>query len=277
MDGPTGVRPLPEARPAPGEREYLQELLRTPAAAAGEEASAAIEAGPFDPALALPRADAERLCDPEPLEVETGWTVLLDGSVQVAASTPMPDLTPEMVDWWFDWHPRRSERYRVWHPTAHISNGLVRANPAGAKPSWGAVNLVEEDIGYGAIKARIEFMSPSAFGFDGDHLEGALVGTIICARAGDARVSHTDMAHVFLREGDGLRLRSRFWIGERVRPRLPGPLSPAEGPIESLISRRVVRRLAIPDSIGPGLTRHCVEEYSHLNLILPGLFERFGR
>jgi hypothetical protein len=259
-----------------GEQEYLAELMRRPIAGPPDEAEAAIAASPFEPSLAQALADADRLCDPEPLEVETGWTVLPDGSVQVAVATAMPDLTPEMVEWWFDWHPRRSGRYRVWHPSAHIANALVPADPPQAKPSWGTVNLVEEDIGSGPITARIEFLSPSNFGFAGDYPDDATVGTIICARVGDSRVTHTDMAHVFLRDGEGLMLRSRFWIGERIRPRLPGPADFIGEAIEPFLSRRTIRRLAIPAGLGPGLTRHCAEEYSHLNLILPGLFERFG-
>lgn len=276
MDGQAFVKMLSEAEPEAGEQEYLDRLLDRPVCRPNERTSAAIESGPFDPALAMALEDCERLCDPEPLEVETGWSYLEDGSLQVAARTPMPALTPEMVDWWFDWHPRRSDRYRVWHPVAHFGNAILPAGSHGNRPSWGAVNLVDEDIGDGRMKARIDFVSPSEFGFRGDHLEDPLVGTIICAKAGSSLLSHTAMAHVFLREADGLVLRSRFWIGGRIRPRLPGPLAVLAGPAESLLSRRPVRRAAIPSTLGPGLTRHCAEEYANLNAILPGLFERFA-
>ena len=50
-----------------------------------------------------------------------------------------------------------------------------------------------------------------------------------------------------------------------------------EGPAGSLLSRRPVRRLAIPGGMGPGLARHCAEEYANLNRILPGLHQRFSR
>jgi hypothetical protein len=43
------------------------------------------------------------------------------------------------------------------------------------------------------------------------------------------------MAHVFLREGDALVLRSRFWLGAAICPYLPADLA-------------------------PGLARHCAEE-----------------
>lgn len=271
------TKPLPFEPPAPGEEEYLEKLLGRAVSPPSYETIAAIEASPFDPGLALGRNEADRLCDPSPLPVETGWTRLEDMSVQIAVETPMPELNPEMVEWWFDWHPRRPDRYRVWHPIAHFSNGFVPAEAPAPKPSWGVNNFPDEDVGDGRIRIRAEFCSPRDFGFAGDYLESEDVGTIICARVGDRWIRHTGMAHVFLRDGDGLRLRSRFWIGSRVSPRLPGPISFAEGALESLASRKVVRNLAIPDRVGHGLALHCAEEYAHLNAILPGLFERFSR
>jgi hypothetical protein len=276
MDGPTGVKALPEAQPQPGEAEYLEELLKLRPPDPDEATLEAIRE-PFDPALALERTDVARLAEPELMEVETGWSVLPDASVQVAVATPMPDLTAQMVDWWFDWHPRRSDRYRAWHPVAHFGNGLVPPRTDQEKPYWGAANLVDEDIGDGRMKIRVEFRAPDEFGFGSDCLDDPAVGTIICARVGDSLVTHTDMAHVFLRKGDGLMLRSRFWIGARIEPRMPGALSGLSGPAGSLMSVRPVRRLAIPGDMGPGLARHCAEEYANLNRILPGLSERFSR
>ena len=276
MDGAAGVKPLPQEQPRPGESEYLKKLLRKPLPKVPAEVVEAIDSGPFDPVYALDRDHADRLCDPAPLAVENGWTRLPDKSVQIGVRTPMPDLTPEMVECWFDWHSRRDDRYRVWHPDAHFRNDFAPADSPGRKPSWGVINYPEEDVGDGRIRIRIRFESPREFGFSDDYLEDPLVGTILCARVGDRWVSHTDMAHVFLREKQGLVLRSRFWIARRVRPQLPQLISFAEGPLESVASRRIVRQLAIPDAVGHTLARHCAEEYTNLNEILPGLYERFG-
>ena len=32
----------------------------------------------------------------------------------------MPRVHPEMWDWWFAWHSVESDRYRLWHPEAHL-------------------------------------------------------------------------------------------------------------------------------------------------------------
>lgn len=266
----------PDGQPLPGEDEYLAEIISRPVATPADEVIAAIDAGPFDPGLALPRDEAIRLCDPEPMEVETGWTVMPDSSVQVAFRTELPGVTPEMIEWWADWHPQRDDRYRAWHPQEHFGNRVLPGATNQEKSYWGAVIFFDEDVGDGRSQLRTEFTSPLGFGFSRRPFAHPEVKVIISARVGDAVMTHTDMAHVFIEQGDGLVLRSRFWIAEHVRPRLPGPLVGAEDFGENLASRKFVRDLAVPDGIGPAVARHGAEEYTQLGQILPGLYERFG-
>lgn len=81
------------------------------------------------------------------------------------------------------------------------------------------------------------------------------------------------MAHVFLRDGDGLVLRSHFWLGAAVRPYLPAALA---GPAAGLLNRRAFRDLALPRNLAPALARHCAEEYANLAALLPELYGRFA-
>ena len=245
-------------------------------AAVDPATTGAIESGPHDPALALPLSRIDRLVDPQALDLETGWCRLPDGTGYVAVRTEMPGVSPEMVDWWFDWHPRRPERYRVWHPQAHISNSLDPPEQAGEKPFWGAVHHAVEDIGEGPIHARIEFLPPVEFGFSAVAAAGPAVGTILCATVGDRWVRHSLMAHVFLKDGDGLVLRSHFWLAASISPRVPATLAPPARPVAALLNRRRVRARLLGDSTIHALARHCSEEYSNLAEILPGLFEHFG-
>ena len=265
-----------EAPPLPGEEEYLAEIIARPVAQPASEVIAAIEAGPFAPELALPKSEAIRLCDPEPMEIETGWSVMPDGSVQVAFRTELPGVSAEMIEWWADWHPLRDDRYRAWHPAEHFGNRILPGATVQEKPYWGAVIFFDEDVGDGRSQLRTEFTSPLGFGFSHQPFGHPEVKVIISARVGDAIMTHTDMAHVYLEEGDGLVLRSRFWIAEHVRPRLPGRLVAAEDIGENLASRKFVRDLAVPDGIGAAVARHGAEEYAQLGEILPGLYERFA-
>jgi hypothetical protein len=243
---------------------YLDRPLTPP----DDEVLAAIDHGPIDPADAVPAGDVDRLLDPAPLLAECGWCVLSDGCGYVAIRTRMPGVTGEMVDWWFDWHPRDPIRYRIWHPLAHESNSVELPATPGEKPHWGAVHHPVEDIGTGTVHARIAFLPPAALGFSPDALQRPAVATIVGGMAGDdrRRMQHTKMVHVFLAEGAGLVLRSCFWLGAAIRPYGPAALA---GLGERLLNRPAVRRRMVPHGVMPALARHCAEEYANLAALLP--------
>jgi len=257
----------------------LASYLQRPMSPPDPHVLEAIERGPIEPRQALALGDVARLLDPRPLQVETGWCTLADGVGFVAVRTAMPLVRGEMVDWWFDWHPREALRYRVWHPTAHRSNSLEpprgeASRAPGAKAHWGAVHHPVEDVGIGVVHARIAFRRPSEMGLPGDQLENPDVESIVCGYVGDDRrhVRHTPMFHVFLREGDGVVLRSAFWLGAAVRPY--GALGVAG---ERLLNNRLTRRATLPAALPRALATHCAEEYANLATLLPELFERFAK
>ena len=110
--------------------------------------------------------ELDRLLDPAPLTVETGWCTLPDGVGYVAVRTRDAGGHAAMVDWWFDWHPREPLRYRIWHPRgAPRQLGRAAAPCPGAKAHWGAVHHPVEDVGTGTVHARIAFVAPARLGF----------------------------------------------------------------------------------------------------------------
>jgi hypothetical protein len=257
----------------PIDERPLSGYLTRPMTPPGAEIMQAIESGPLDPREALALTELDRLLDPAALPGETGWCKLPDGVCYVAVQTAMPGVSAEMVDWWFDWHPRETIRYRIWHPRAHRENSLEPAATTGAKAHWGTTHHPVEDVGTGTVRARIEFLQPSRMGMSSDALKDTRVGTIACGYAGDdsRHVRHSPMFHVFLNDEDGLVLRSRFWLGAALRPY--GPL----GRIGELaLNRPAVRRRALPRGLPQALARHCAEEYANLAALLPELYGRFG-
>jgi len=156
---------------------------------------------PVDPSGVLGPAEMDRLLDPAPLAVENGWCWTPGHVGFVAVRTPMPGHTPEMWDWWFDWHPRASVRYRAWCPDAHFGIRWQPPREAGAKPFWGATHYPDEDAGTGREVLRIDFLPPSRYGFSGDALDDPRVGTIVGGYVGSpARHMRAGvMAHVLLR------------------------------------------------------------------------------
>lgn len=161
------------------------------------------------------------------------------------------------------------------HPTAHRHNSLQPPAVRGAKAHWGAVHHPVEDVGTGLVHARIGFCAPTEIGFSTDGLNDPDVATIVCGYAGDDRhrVRHSPMVHVFGEDGDGVVLRSRFWLGAALRPYLPAPLA---APGALLINNRLVRRMTLPAELPRALALHCAEEYANLAALLPGQYGRFG-
>ncbi len=253
----------------------LEPYLARPMTPPGAEALKAVESGALQPDQALALDELDRLLDPGDPAGAPGWCTLPDGCGYVSIDTPMPGVTGEMVDWWFDWHPREPIRYRIWHPRAHVSNAVEMPHTAGAKAHWGTVHHPVEDVGIGMVRARIGFLAPSAMGFSSDALEDARVATIVCGYVGDdtRRMRHTAMAHVFLADGDGVLLRSRFWLGAAMRPYAPGPLAAAG---ERLLNRPGIRSRVLPRRLPQALSRHCAEEYANLAALLGELYGRFG-
>jgi phloretin hydrolase len=251
----------------------LSEYLVRPLARPAPELLEAIMGGPVDPRQALDRSEVDRLLEPEELARETGWCTLPDGVGYLAVRTAMPAVSGEMVDWWFDWHPREAIRYRIWHPAAHRDNSLEPSPIPRAKAHWGAVHHPVEDVGMGVVHARIAFHAPTEMGMSTDGLDREGIATIVCGYAGDdrRRVRHTPMYHVFLRENGGVVLRSRFWLGAAMRPF--GSLGALAEPV---LNTRVVRGIAIPAGLPRALAIHCAEEYANLATLLPELYARFG-
>lgn len=248
----------------------LSELLDRPSAQIEARVSAALDSGPIHPDDALRIAEISALLDPGYLHAETGYCTLEDGRGYVAVLTKMPGVTAEMLDWWFDWHPRDPLRYRIWFPQAHFDIGFEPASKAGAKPFYDTIHHPVEDVGLGRDRIRIEFLDPVEFGFPEDALDRC--ATIICGHAGDdkRRVRHTRMCHFARETPDGIELRSRFWIGERIEF-----YSAMGRPINPLLNTDLVRSIAVPAGAPEALARHCAQEYANLAGLLPELAAQF--
>lgn len=254
----------------------LEELLDRPLAPVAPQTLSELAAGPIDPSLALGESAIDRLLDSSLMEAECGYCFMPDGVGYVAMRVPMPEVTGEMVDWWFDWHPDDPLRYRVWHPQAHVRNSVDRSAASAEKPYWFTTHHPVEDVGLGVDHLRIEFLPPSHLGFS-DAALARSSATIVGGFAGDEKkhARHTRMVHVWLEDPatGGTVLRSRFWIGSVLRPYASRPIASVAA---SLINRKPVRRIVVPRKAPEVLARHCAEEYTNLASLLPELYTEFG-
>ena len=203
------------------------------------------------------------LCDPQ-LQTQAGFRRFPDGSYLVSMYCPMPEITPEMIEWWFWWHARADERYQVWFPGEHYGISYDKKNrdyfSQSSVPAFQPnTHYPTERIGGVRMPLRIDFVTPEQFGFSKKVMEKNQIPLIVCGHVGAFRglVWHTEMAHIFKQTEDGLFLCSRFWIGKALR----NPL---------------LRKVILTEETARGMAEHCCVEYRNLAEILPDLYAKFA-
>lgn len=235
-------------------------------AVATPEAERALGTGAA-PAGALPSVDgAVVLAEMGYTALETGYTLEADGSARVAVLTPMPKVAPFMWDWWFGWHGSHDNRYKLWHPKAHLS--AVWRDRGQQWGYIGRVSQIEEYIGPALERANIRFVHPTELGFSDKQLADPSQMVFICARLGYTRLplDFGWLIHQVRATPTGAEMRSRFWMG--------GPYIQIRG--NNWVTRQlsaVLRRLyRVRETQAQDLLRHCSEEMQHLASFLPNLY-----
>ncbi|TID24189.1 hypothetical protein E2P81_ATG02495 [Venturia nashicola] len=198
------------------------------------------------------------------LPMEAGYALNSDGMYHVAGHTYMKDVTGPMIDWWFG-YVTNTDQYKQWHPKDHVFSSW--SGPHGNSTYIGGNHLVHEYIGGQLTFLRIQFRDPATyFGENYKALfTAANVSTAVCARVGlwegaEKGIQALDIGHVIHlvhNEFDGVRMRSRFWLGD-----MDAVKEPAQ------------RATSIPPDLAPGLTKHTSEEMAILGTFLPDLYKR---
>jgi len=222
--------------------------------------------------LGFPVTQADQLLEPGYLPLENGFTRLENGQVFVAALTKMPGVTSEMIDWWFGWHYMESQRYKLWHPRAHVLNRAERM--IGDDPGLSDrekylhnPNYISEYVGAELLDIEIAFSEASDF-LDVSRFEAAGVGTAVCGVVGyqSSPLVFGLLIHLIRETADGCEMRSRFWLG---KIELKGV--PAAGILSKISGSRFVARRAVPLEQGRDMVVHCAAEMNHLASFLPDL------
>ncbi len=233
----------------------------------------ALAQGPEASELGFPIEDAHRLLEPGSLPLENGWTVLDSGEIFVAVQTPMPGVTGAMFEWWMGWHPQETERYKLWHPRAHLANGTREgwADDPGRsdREKYQTTHFVTEYVGRKRQHITITFTPAESWFRPGHDLQAAGTTALVC---GEVRLRHVPMVIGRLihqiREGGpaGNQLRSRFWLG---KPRFDG--LPRMDWLERALARSGLVSLQHGGDLGRDMVIHCALEMSHLAGFLPAL------
>ncbi|MCB2309210.1 hypothetical protein LGL08_21825 [Clostridium estertheticum] len=198
------------------------------------------------------------------LQNEIGYEQLSNGDFIVSMICPMPEVTKEMVDWWFWWHPQAKERYCAWFPEEHFGIGYAKKDwsyfqQAQLPPFAPNTQYPEEKIGNLRMSLNIDFVSPEEFGYSKKVMGENNVAEIVCGHVGAYKglIMHTEMSHVFFQKDDGLYLVSRFWMGH-------------------LLKNRLLRKIICTEKTAKTMAIHCCREYRNLAGRLPDLYKNYA-
>lgn len=255
---------LTEAETAMDEAKYYStDFVTIP-----DEIIDAVALGPESPEKALALEDVNMLIKPGYLDMENGYALLDDGSAYVAVKTDLPGATGDMIHWWFWWHALEDIRYKIWCPGDHYAIGVknldryIDESRAMEKRYLNNPHYPVEDIGSGVMNLSIRFLSPKAFGFKTASFKRNGIEAVVCGivgfRFGQTTIEHSYVCHVFRKKGDGLELRSRFWLGERIN--LPN-----------------LKKLVITEDLAIDMLMHCSKEFNHLAGFLPAIYDEFNQ
>jgi len=226
--------------------------------------------GPQAHELFPPASAVAAMAEPGYWPVETGYAFPPDGSIRVFCLTHMPGVTPQMWDWWFGWHGCETQRYKLWHPKAHIDARWADGRRDEAYS--GRTSLITEYLGPRIMKGAIAFVRPAAVGFDEDWL-AAQGEVVICARVGipGTALKGGWLLHQLRRVEGGSEMRSRMWMGGENTALGDHPGALRRGLAKAI---RPVARRFLPAPAD--LLVHNAQEMAHLAGFLPQLFEAFG-
>lgn len=267
---------LPELTPEEKARpfsKYLYEEIPEP----DPEHYAKMDA-PCDPAKAIGPEQVNDLLNPGYLDVEIGWCNLPNGAGFIANKILYPDVTADMIDWWFAWHPLEDLRYRIWYPPQHAGimlspesrKRILDENVPMREKNWGAVHYVTENCDNIMENICIHFLSPQDFGFDMSRFKEPNIATFAGGYGWAVATDKKDeditapalMCHTFRNTPDGLEHRTRFWMGYRLSYGKPELCLPPG--------------VSVPVKAVQGLARHNVKEFTRFKYFLPRIYKEFG-
>ncbi|WP_157151994.1 DAPG hydrolase family protein [Brachyspira sp. SAP_772] len=194
---------------------------------------------------------------------QIGYGIQDDGTGYVCNTTYMPNVTSDMLDWWFAWHCVGSDlRYKIWDPEDHYfakadnADYVCNPNIPMNEKTWGVNHYVLEDIGMGPEELKLCFKSPKDFGYDESIVRTEFCSSMVCA-IGEGGCPAA-MTHKWYPYKDGVMLCSRFWIGFGV--------------VDGKIVKILPENESVPYFITKALFAHNIKEFTNLAEILPSVY-----
>lgn len=227
--------------------------------------------------LGLEFADRARLQDGDYQPEPSGYYLLKNGGILFSCTTETPNLTGEMINWWFLWHQFDRLRYALWNPEDHKNIRIVPQNlnrfmdesiPF-AQRLWGTDSYPTESMNgeTGGQEIDIKFSDPASQGYDDNKLGSPSSQAMVVAPGMQEHDGHQVpiLMTEELRQGpDGQNVwAARWWLGCGVKD---GHDYTVDIPNRAAVAKK-----------GAMLVVHSRKEMTHLNKVLPLLYKEYGR
>lgn len=196
-----------------------------------------------------------------------------------------PDVTVEMMQWWFTWHVQEKERYSLWFPHAHIENMVAYperiADPALSyeEKLYGNPNHITEYIGSTLLDAVIHFTNPVELGLDKALLEkqGLTFSASGWAHSyGSPDLPISVMLHIGRDVKGGFELYTCYFSGaHKIISQYSGIPGGSEKALAGMRASGVSREIL--EDAAYEMALHDITEFTHLGSILPALYAEFGK
>ncbi|MDG2047040.1 MAG: hypothetical protein P8J79_07465 [Halioglobus sp.] len=227
-------------------------------------------------ALGFTLCEAKQLLLPGHLALENGFTTLPDGKIFVAVRTDMPRVTGAMFEWWMGWHYMEHQRYKLWHPRAHIANGTHQMqgdNPQlSDREKYLTTHYITEYVGNRREDLTIAFSEPAILFAGKSRWADNGITAMFYGRVGLQRAPITigHLLHQIRATPGGSEMRSRFWLG---KPQF-NALNP-RNPINRILGSNAVSAHFAGAHLGRDMLVHCGMEMHHLAQFLPELYQDY--
>lgn len=231
---------------------------------------------PIAPEDALPVSELNRLLEPGYMKREMGVCLMPDGTGYAATYIWMPNVTVDMIDWWYVWHfsaptsvPKGNGnlRYKIWCPQEHVDTGFDdEASRARAldesipmrERRYGQRNFIIESLDGGETDENVmhfhaECYDPADFGFDPAKLRDPANGTIIAAHT---PIFRQVQIYQYRPYAQGVELRLRNFYGYKFENGAISKIDGYQADINAMI----------------GGCQHVLSEYPNLARFLPQLY-----
>lgn len=209
----------------------------------------------------------------------SGYYLLKDGGILFSCTTETPDLTGDMINWWFLWHQFDQLRYALWNTEDHKDIKIIPQNLKKFQDKsipfsqrlWDTHSYPTESMNgeAGGDMIDIHFVDPQTQGFDDSKIgtDGCLAMVVApgSQKHGDAEIP-IFMTEELRKNKDGKNIWvARWWLGCGTKD---GKDIIADIPAVDK------EQMAKAGSI---LVAHSRKEMTQLNKVLPLLYKEYGK